>query len=171
MTNRYAVIDAGKVENVILAEPSFTLPGKTLVRSDTASIGDLWDGATFARPPKWPSVAAGKDALHAALAAKRYAIETGGTTIAGVPVATDRESQGKLVAVRIVAKENPAYSVKWKTSAGFVTLNAATIIAVADGVRAFVQAAFDREAALSSEIEAATTLAELDAIDLEAGWP
>jgi hypothetical protein len=171
MAQRYAVIDAGKVENTILAESGFSIPGKTLVQSDTAATGDLWDGATFTKPPKWASLAEGKAAQIEALAAKRYSVEIGGTTIGGVPIATDRDTQSKLVAIRILAKEDNAYTVRWKTSAGFVTLDAATIIAVADGVRAFVQAAFDREATLIDAIEAATTLAELDAIDLTAGWP
>jgi hypothetical protein len=63
------------------------------------------------------------------------------------------------------------YSVQWKTGAGFVTLTAAQVIAAAQAVRAHVQACFDHEADVAAEIDAAETLAELQAIDVSAGWP
>ena len=50
MTIRLAVINAGKVENTILASPGFTVPGKLLVESDDANIADLWDGVKFSKP-------------------------------------------------------------------------------------------------------------------------
>ena len=105
------------------------------------------------------------------LANKRWMVETGGTTIAGMPVPTDRDTQSKLIAARILAKEDPAYTIRWKLPTGFTTLDAATLIAIADGVRAHVQAAFDREDVLTQAINAATTHADLDAIDINAGWP
>jgi hypothetical protein len=105
------------------------------------------------------------------LAAIRYSKEVGGILVGGVPVATDRETQSKLIAARILAKENAVYTVNWKTSAGFVALNAATIIAVADAVASHVQACFDREAVLFAEIDAASDAAARAAIDLSAGWP
>lgn len=106
------------------------------------------------------------------LAAIRYAKETGGAVIGGSPVATDRDTQRVLTAARTLAKENAAYTVNWKAGPGaFVTLNAAQIIAIADGVAAHVQACFDREMALSTEIAAAQNLSALLAIDLNAGWP
>ena len=105
------------------------------------------------------------------LANKRWMVETGGVTLGETFVNTDRDTQAKLIAARIMAKEDATYSVNWKLPTGFVTLDAPTIIAIADGVRAHVQAAFDREKALLSEIEAATTHAALDAIDINTGWP
>lgn len=54
---------SGTVENVILADDGFALPGKTLIASDTAAPCDTWDGETFtpavpapAPPPSWPSL-------------------------------------------------------------------------------------------------------------------
>ena len=41
---------SGTVENVILADDGFTLPGKTLIASDAAAPGDTWDGTTFTTP-------------------------------------------------------------------------------------------------------------------------
>jgi hypothetical protein len=52
-----------------------------------------------------------------------------------------------------------------------VTLDAAAITAVAMAVRAHVQACFDREAALKTEIEAAKMADGIVALDLNTGWP
>ena len=109
--------------------------------------------------------------LKRRLANKRWMVETGGTTIGETFVNTDRDTQSKLIAARILAKEDPAYTIRWKLPTGFVTLDAPTLIAIADGVRAHVQAAFDREDELTTAINAATTHDALDAIDINAGWP
>lgn len=48
---RYALIRGGKVENVIVADESFRADaGWKSIESDTAAIGDLWDGERFSRP-------------------------------------------------------------------------------------------------------------------------
>lgn len=56
---RYAIIETGVVTNVIVADAAFVaqLPG-TVIQSNTASVGDLWNGTTFTavasenKPPK-----------------------------------------------------------------------------------------------------------------------
>lgn len=104
------------------------------------------------------------------VAAQRWRVEAGGIVVNDVIVGTDLDTQTKLTAVRIIAKEDPGYTVNWKLPSGFVTLDAAQVIAMADAVRAHVQSAFDREAALLTEIEAATTHTELAAVNIAAGW-
>jgi len=52
---RKAVISDGVVDNVIEADDDFTLPGKTLIASDTANIGDIWDGSAFTPPAPPPA--------------------------------------------------------------------------------------------------------------------
>jgi hypothetical protein len=61
--------------------------------------------------------------------------------------------------------QDSTYTCRWKGIDGFVTLNATQIIAIADAVRAHVQSCFDHEAELVPLIEAATTEAELEAIN------
>lgn len=110
-----------------------------------------------------------KGAKQAALkqvAQHRYETEVGGTTVNGFDVATDVSSQSKLIAVRINAREDPAYTVKWKTSSGFVTLTAAQIILITDAVRQHVQDCFDWEADKAMEIEACSTLDDLRLVTL-----
>ena len=108
----------------------------------------------------------------AALAARRWQAETAGITVEGVPVMSDRESQGLIVGAALQAVIDPAYTLRWKTAAGaFVALSATELLAVAQAVRAHVQACFDREAALTEAINAAADVAALDAADIGAGWP
>ena len=106
------------------------------------------------------------------LAALRWERETGGTTFNGMPVATDAVSQTKYIGAVVGAQIDPNAVINWKMADGtFVTLDAAAITAVAMVVRAHVQACFDREAELKTQIEAATTAEELAALDLNTGWP
>lgn len=53
---RFMVIENGVATNAILADSADALPGFTLVQSDVANIGDLWDGQVFTAPPPPPPV-------------------------------------------------------------------------------------------------------------------
>lgn len=109
------------------------------------------------------SLEALKEAKKTEIAAARYETE-----IAGVNgIRTDRESQSLITGAALKASMDSNYSCRWKTEAGFVTLTAAQIIAVADAVRAHVQGCFDREAELLPLIAAAATEADLQDIN----WP
>lgn len=111
-----------------------------------------------------------KDRLTKRLAAERYARETGGITIAGASVKTDRESQGTITGAYARAITDSTATIEWKAENGFVTLDAAAIIAVGAAVFNHVQSCFAREHALLEEIAAAQTVAGLLAIDIQAGW-
>lgn len=105
------------------------------------------------------------------LAAKRYDVETGGISVGDVTVDTTRESQMMIMAARTLAKEDANYTVNWKTADDtFATLDATTIIAVADAVRVHVQACFDNEKTLLEAINASTSVDALRAVDVESGW-
>jgi len=73
---RFMVIENGIAVNAILAESADAVPGLTLVQSDTASIGEVWDGQVFSLPPPPPAnkdkLAADIDAAVAAITS-RYA--------------------------------------------------------------------------------------------------
>lgn len=79
------------------------------------------------------------------IADKRFSVETGGISIAGVQIPTDRHTQQVLTAMYVKAKEDSEYTKRFKTAAGFVTLTAGQIIQISDAVHDHVQAAFDRE--------------------------
>ncbi len=122
----------------------------------------IWDGS------KW---VLDLDKLKAEKRAKiseaRWRAETGGITLNGTEIATDRESQALLTGAVLKAKDDPAYSVRWKAKNGWFQLDSATLIAVADAVRAHVQACFDKEKQLQEQIDVAETAAELEAVKWE----
>ena len=66
---------------------------------------------------------------------------------------TGRDSQALITGATVQAMLDPAYSLRWKTPAGFVDLTAEQIIGVATAARAHVQAAFNREAELLEALE------------------
>jgi hypothetical protein len=137
---------------------------------ETAFTG-LEDGKWVIRDAL-PTLAELKTKKLSDLADLRWQKETGGTTFAGIEIATDAVSQTKYIGAVVGAQMDPSASLKWKISNGsFVTLDAAQIVNVAMAVRAHVQACFDNEADLRVLIEAAETQEELDAIDINTGWP
>jgi hypothetical protein len=105
------------------------------------------------------------------LAAIRYEKETAGITVNGIHLLTDDRSKSLLVGKALKASIDPATTCNWKTPAGWVTLNAEQLISLATTLDAYVQACFDREGEIAAQIDAATTVAEIEAIDLNAGWP
>lgn len=101
------------------------------------------------------------------IADRRWQAEVAGIDVGGILMATDRDSQALITGAALAAMRDPAYVCRWKTAGGFVELNAEQLTAVADTVRAHVQACFDREAALLAELDAGTLTPEL----IETGWP
>lgn len=101
------------------------------------------------------------------IAARRWLAETSGTTVAGVQVNTERDSQALLTGAAFAATLDPAYHIKWKAATGFVDLTGEQVMGIASQVRAFVQSCFNREAELLGAVAAGSITAEM----LEEGWP
>lgn len=98
--------------------------------------------------------------------ARRDKAMEAGTTIGGVSVATDDLSQQRITGAALAATVDSTTTVKWKLPDDtFVTLDATQIIGIAQGVRAHVQACFDREAELLAALNAG------EAYDINSGWP
>ena len=107
-----------------------------------------------------------KQAAREAIKARRNQAMNSGMTVSGVPVHTDDQSQSRIMGAALAATIDPDTTVKWKASdGGFVMLDAPSIIAVAQAIRAHVQACFDREAELLTSLDAG------DPYDIDAGWP
>jgi len=162
---------------------------RTILNQGRANEFDIYDVDTSAKGKRWtgefdgsvtPPVAVFEEISLAdekakrlqELAQRRYKAEEGGTTLGGNPLATDRMTQSKITAAYVKASVDADYEITaWKTGPGiFSTLTAATIIAAANAIEAHVQACFDNEASLSSDITDAADLAELAAVDIEGGW-
>jgi hypothetical protein len=117
-------------------------------------------GLSEAEPPA-PAPTQADLIIHAAVA--RWRKETGGITIGGLSIVTDRESQAMVIGAHAYVVANPAAVIQWKTAAGFVELDAAQITALALAVGSHVQACFVKEAEVVGTIAEYATLAEIDA--------
>jgi hypothetical protein len=106
------------------------------------------------------------------LANRRWIAEEAGTTLNGMTILTDRQTQSKLTAAYVKAVQDSSYVIEsWKFAPGvFVTLDAQTIIGIANAVEAHVQSCFHNEAVISERILAAPSKEELFAIELNEGW-
>jgi hypothetical protein len=155
--------------------PSFDPITQSCTETSPVKVNGVWtqqwqiaalDAATISA-----NQAAYKLRRIADLAAIRYTHETAGISLAGSTIRTDRESQALVTGAWCRAQQHPDVLIDWKGESGWTQINAATVNALADAVGAHVQACFSRERALYGQITAATTVAEIAAIDLEAGWP
>lgn len=129
--------------------------------------------AVYMVRPRDPQSLAGH--LLAAVADHRFRHETAGITVSGMRIDTDRDAQAKLTGAALSAMRNPAYSVRWKGSGGlWGTLDAPTVLAMADAVRDHVQSCYDAEALHAEAIAVMATsgdLAGLAHYDITTGWP
>lgn len=166
---RLAVIESGVVANIILAPEDFKIEGATLVTTDSAGIGDLYDAenGVFSPPPPQPVMA---DELVAYASDLRWRIETGGATWNGFPVHSDRESQSKIIAERLAISEGVRDDPDgWKFADGeFRLLSNAEFVSLSDAVRLHVRTAFAIEAAVQAGI-AAGDIATFAAVDAAFG--
>lgn len=98
-------------------------------------------------------------------ASKRYDVEVGGIDVNGLAVRTDRFTVERIYQARFLAKEDPGFDTDWKLGDGtFLTIDATTIIGISDAVTAHLKGVFTKEKTANTSIDAATTLAELQAI-------
>lgn len=110
--------------------------------------------------------------LLSEVAAKRWAVETGGITIAGAQIKTDRESQSQLISVYASLNGGLIADTQWKSADGsFTMVTIAELEPVASAVAAHVRACFAAERSHNDAIALLQTQLELDAYDIHAGWP
>lgn len=110
--------------------------------------------------------------LLADVAAKRWQVETGGILVAVHPIATNRESQAQLNSAYTSLKNGLIADTPWKAADGdFTLVTLAELEPVAQAVASHVRACFAAEQAHNEAISALQTQAELDAYDVNAGWP
>lgn len=110
--------------------------------------------------------------LQAEIAAKRWEVETGGITVSGVQIKTDRESQSQLTSVYAMLKSGLVSDTHWKTADGIFTLvTLVEIEPITQAVAEHVRVCFNEERSHNDAIAMLQTQAELDAYDIHTGWP
>jgi len=162
------IADAGDGEGALaraLANPSWA--GLALAWTDgPAYVGTPAPEGLTAVDRTAPGAVPVTSDLSAYAATRRFEIETAGIEIGGLTIRTDRDSQGlidRAYALSLVDRDSP---IVFKAMAGPVTIDAATMQAVAVAVGRHVRDAFVREgqALLAIVAGTATTKADVDAI-------
>ena len=147
-----------------------------------APVLQPWENASFSHVVTEEGVLKAKYAVTATsladlknqkqqeLAAKRYAIETGGIVAAGAAVKTDRQSQAMIAAALQYFQFSPTAVIDWKGEAQWYTLNAQAAQGIAQAVGNHVQHCFATEKTISEMISAATSHAEVWGLNIETLW-
>lgn len=166
---RYAIIENGAVINLAAAESPLEDNWHELPDGVTPQIGDTFDGGIYTRPVeparlvKWSQVKARRDEVI-----------DGGAPVPGLGTFdSDMLSRINITgAVTLAQIGGQSFSISWTLADNTVVqLNAAQMIGVGAAVGQFVAAAHANAQALRADIEAAQDFAELEAIDIGAGWP
>jgi hypothetical protein len=183
--NRAAIAKATGAQALQAVEPdpavAQTINGKTLLpltddgptkgpyQVATRTITHNGSTATAGYVVSNMALADRKTTMKTDITARRYEVETGGTTVSGTAIQTDYASQAKLSGALQLVQADDTVIVDWKGAAGWVQLNAAAVTAIATAVGIHVQAAFSREKALHDAVDDAANHAALDLIDIEDG--
>lgn len=113
-----------------------------------------------------------KCALTARIQDSRRGAEAKGVLVDGNVFSTDIASQVKYAAALIHCMRNPGFTTSWKTANnGYVTLSAADIEATCSSVLEYIQLCYAWDQSMLAKIDAATTVDELRAMDLDEGRP
>ena len=105
------------------------------------------------------------------LAAYRYQIETGGVTLGGNKILTDRESQSMVNGALSSLKNGLLTSVDWKGVNGWVSLTLDTFTPVAQAIATHVQECFTNEKFHCNEIDSLPDVDTVNSYDFTVNWP
>lgn len=160
--HRVAVLENGVVENVILADEDFEIPGKTLIRLsevcpegfDTVPViempkgcpGPGWahDGTDFVHPDDIPT---SKLQLKEYLGLYRFSVESGGFSWEDKRIGTSRIDQNTFLEIRMRATQFPDEEITYKTKDGkFITATLKELSPLAEAVYQHVKKCFTAEA-------------------------
>lgn len=103
---------------------------------------------------------------------KRRDAVAGGTSSGGFPVRTDASTRSALIEALAEADLSPGDTFDWQLGDGsWMTLNYGEIRAFHAATKTHVQASFSHQRFLDEQLLTATTVEEIDAVDIETGWP
>ena len=105
------------------------------------------------------------------LATKRWTMEVGGCVLDGVLISTSRESQSMIASAYNTLKDNILAEIDFKSDSGWITIDLAMATGIAQTVATHVQQCFTTEKTHSQAISLLGTAEEVDAYDIETGWP
>ena len=77
---------------------------------------------------------------------------------------SDRESQDRFFQAFIASINDPTFTTIWKTKTGWLEMTASDFITLYNEFQVFLQGLYQKEKALQEQVEAATTIEELEAV-------
>lgn len=117
------------------------------------------------------AVGLSKPAMLAALAEYRFDFETGGLDLpGGLHILTDRESQAQLSSAFVTLQSGLVPDTDWKAANGWEVVTLGQITPIAKAVAAHVRGCFRGERTVQTAILAASTMAEIEAVDIRANF-
>lgn len=111
-----------------------------------------------------------KSAKLEELASLRYAVETGGLSVNGAMIKTDRDSQVTLTGAYVAVQQNPSLLIDWKSETGWIQIDKTTVESLCMAVTAHVQGCFSKERVLTEQINALETVTEVSNFDILGAW-
>jgi hypothetical protein len=138
-------------------------PGCRFVASEDALPGWTWTPEAGCQPPQPEPPTAAE--LIAYARNRRWQIEVGGKTVAGVPIATDDRAKIMIIGARFAASLDANWQTVWQgTDGNGYPVDAATMVTISDAIHQHVNATFATLAAVLAAItaETITTKEEID---------
>lgn len=112
-----------------------------------------------------------KELMKEQATSHRFIVETGGISMNGSHIRTDRESQSTLAGALAFLNLNPATLINWKGENGWILIDLNTVAFLSSCVGAHVQMCFSKERILHEAIDDCETVDDLRDIDIYDGWP
>ena len=166
---RFAIIDAGRVTNIIEAEAEFAASIGAIDAAGGA-IGDLWDGETFTRPAG-PPLADRQASKWEAIKAERDRRKSLGVKVGEHWYHSDADSRIQQISLFVMGASDPP--VQWKTLTlspppVFVTMTQAIAAGIFQATAASDAAVFGAAESHRVAMEASATP---ETYDFSSGWP
>ncbi len=120
------------------------------------------------------NIEAAKGHLTEAVTSKRWGVMTGGMTVGEMQIGTSIDDQNRIASVVAIAEIvglTDESLVDFKANSGWVQISIGQIKAIAGVIGQFVQACYTAERTHHEAIEMLSTPAEINAYDVNAGWP
>lgn len=168
--------------------PGVTTIDHELINAEIPSVGFppkawIWNGSAwqpnpdYAAPPRWPTLEEGKAALIAAVSKLRDEKETAGFPHAGKWFQSDERSVARINSTALTASaalmsgQNPPFPAWTAADNSEMPMDAKGVLALQSALTLHAGALHSHARGLKAQIDAAQKIADLEAINLETGWP